>query len=138
MSEIKIVKEAMVAFSKMGFRLFRANAGMGWTGKLVRVTKPTKVTLMPGDIILRKARPFHGLPTGFADTFGWKPVTITQHMVGKTLAIFTAIEFKDKGKATEGQDNFINTVKGAGGFAILARSVGEAISVGDDLDVDEG
>lgn len=64
---------------------------------------------------------------GGSDLIGWRRVEITPAMVGKTLAVFTAIEVKRPGqKPTEAQKNFIDKVWAAGGLSGIARSVEEA------------
>ena len=67
-----------------------------------------------------------GLGKGSSDLIGWKTVTVTPEMVGKEVALFCAIEVKDKGRATVLQQHFIATVKVAGGLAGVARNVEEA------------
>ena len=74
--------------------------------------------------------------TKSSDLIGWTPVVITQDMVGKTVAVFTAMEVKPVGfiiktQYNEGtrewaQENFCQTVRDAGGFAGFVTS-------GDDL-----
>jgi hypothetical protein len=63
---------------------------------------------------------------GGSDLLGWKSVTITPEMVGKKIAVFTALECKIPGWKPSGaaqikhyneQLNFINAVKDAGGIA---------------------
>lgn len=66
----------------------------------------------------------YGLCNGSSDLIGWTPVTITDDMVGKRIAVFTAIEVK-KNKhgsygATDGQKLFINAVRSNGGYAGVA------------------
>lgn len=67
-----------------------------------------------------------GLAKGSSDLIGWKTKEITADMVGQKVAIFTAVEVKDKGRPTKEQKAFISCVKDAGGFAGIARSVGDA------------
>lgn len=66
----------------------------------------------------------YGLCNGSSDLIGWTPVTVTPDMVGKKIAVFTAIEVKlnknGKYKATDLQKAFISAVKSAGGFAGVA------------------
>jgi hypothetical protein len=66
----------------------------------------------------------YGLCKGSSDLIGWTPVTITEDMVGKKIAVFTAIEVKlnknGKYKATDLQKAFISAVNNAGGFAGVA------------------
>jgi hypothetical protein len=67
-----------------------------------------------------------GLAKGSSDLIGWKTITITKKMVGQKVAIFTAVEVKDKGRPTKEQKGFISCVQAAGGFAGIARSVEDA------------
>ena len=65
-----------------------------------------------------------GLCKGSSDLIGWTPVTITPDMVGKKIAVFTAVEVKlnknGKYKATDDQKRFISAVLNNGGFAGVA------------------
>ena len=74
-----------------------------------------------------------GLCKGSSDLIGFKTVTITPDMVGKEVAVFSAIEVKDKGKATDEQKKFLNIIQNAGGFAGIARDIKEAKKI---LDID--
>jgi hypothetical protein len=67
-------------------RLFRVNSGMGYCGRVVKQSA--------GVVILADARPLHAAPKGWPDLCGWTSVEITPEMVGQTVAIFTAEEFK--------------------------------------------
>lgn len=104
---------------------FRAQVGQAWTG--------SKVERLPGNrVLIHGARPFStGLPAGFSDLFGEVPVVITQEMVGQTIGVFTVIEVKDKGKATEKQLAFIKAVNDNGGRGGVARSVEDALRIVD-------
>jgi hypothetical protein len=111
----------MVAVSRLpGVRVFRNNVGMGWAGETTRMRDNT--------IIIKNPRPLHaGLCTGSSDLIGWTEITITPQMVGKKLAVFTAIETKtNKGRGTKDQINFIEVVRKHGGFAGIARTEIEA------------
>jgi len=80
--------------------------------------------------VLKKAGRFvsFGLTKGSSDLIGWTSVKITQEMVGSTVAIFTAIECKSPiGKATSKQLYFVERVKLDGGYAVVARSVEDAL-----------
>lgn len=68
----------------------------------------------------------YGLCTGSSDLIGFTTRTITHDMVGQQVAVFTAIEVKDRGRATPQQLHFIDQVQQAGGLAGVARSVEEA------------
>lgn len=119
-------KKIMLAVSEAGAIIFRNNTGMGWAGKLVKRTAD-------GGVYLANARPLHaGLCKGSSDLIGFKTVEITPDMVGKKIAVFTAIEVKDVGKknnSSNEQKNFIKSVKKAGGFAGVADSVDSALEI---------
>lgn len=71
-----------------------------------------------------------GLVKGSSDLIGWTPVTVTQEMVGKQIAVFTAIECKTKtGKATDAQLYFIARIWADNGFAGIARNVEDAMKI---------
>jgi len=96
-------------------RLFRNNTGMAWQGKVTRNKD--------GSILIRDPRPLHaGLVVGGSDLIGWTPTVISADMVGRTVAIFTAVEVKAGAKATKEQLAFISAVQGAGGLAGVART----------------
>jgi hypothetical protein len=68
-----------------------------------------------------------GLCNGSSDIIGWTPVTVTEDMVGDTVAVFTAIEVKKpNGRATDQQLNFIDNVRVDGGYAGIAKSTEDA------------
>lgn len=104
-------------------RVFRNNVAMAWVGQ--RVTGP------PGYVVLKDARPLHaGLCVGSSDLIGWKTVKITPSMVGRKIAVFTAIEVKtSKGTVKPDQLNFITQVRNAGGCAGVTRSADDAIKL---------
>ena len=66
----------------------------------------------------------YGLCKGSSDLIGWKSIEITLDMVGKRVAIFTAIETKrpKNSNTSDEQYNFINTVQAAGGIGLIAKS----------------
>lgn len=71
-----------------------------------------------------------GLVKGSSDLIGWTRVEIMPDMVGKTVAVFTAVEIKTKtGKATPAQLYFVERVKLDGGYAGIARSVEDAMGI---------
>ena len=73
-----------------------------------------------------------------SDEIGFLNVTITPEMVGKTIPIFTAIEVKredfkfpkvfKEGSPLWAQNNFIESIRRVGGFAMFARTPDEVIS----------
>lgn len=110
-----------LALSKAGATVFRNNTGMGWTGE--------SFVNRQGDRVIKNARPLHaGLTKGSSDLIGWKSVLVTPDMVGKTIAVFLAVEVKTgSGRATKEQLNFIDQVRKAGGIAGIARTPEEAV-----------
>lgn len=110
-SESVILKRVMLALSKAGAKIFRNNVGFA--------TYPNGAVVKYG-----VCNP------GGSDIIGFTPVTITPDMVGKQVAIFTAIECKtEKGKLRPEQTNFLNAVKKAGGYAGVATSEQEALAI---------
>ena len=118
--ESEIQKRVMLALSKSGCTIFRNNTAMGWAGKAQKYPN--------GDVVIKGGYPIHaGLCTGSSDLIGWKSVTITPDMVGKRIAVFTAVEVKTPtGRPTQEQLNFIQQVQNAGGIAGIARNEAEA------------
>lgn len=121
--ETNVMKRMLLACSQAGATLFRHNVGMGWSGRLVSHS--------PEKTVLANARPLHaGLTKGAGDLIGWRPVTITPDMVGKTYAVFVSVETKTKsGGVSEEQKNWIEAVRRAGGFAGVARNDEQAIQI---------
>ena len=70
-----------------------------------------------------------GLCPGSSDLIGLRQVVVTPDMVGQTVALFTAIEVKDQGRATTEQQAFIAMVQQVGGIAGVARSVDDARAI---------
>lgn len=120
-------------------RLFRLNSGKGWISGL----GPNGVVkLADGSVLIKAARPIalgFALPNGDpvngqSDLGGWTKVTITPEMVGKDIAVFTAIETKrtSGGKASGDQLNFVAQVKAQGGIAGIANSLEAARKIIED------
>lgn len=120
-NEKEIMREIMLAAPAHNSRWFRNNVG---TLQDVR-----------GNYIK------YGLCTGSSDLIGFTGINITQEMVGRIMAVFTAIEVKRIGWTPpksgsrlsdwQQQLNFITQVKKFGGIACLATNiehVNEAIS----------
>jgi hypothetical protein len=122
MSERRVIAEILLACSRGASRLFRINAGRGWTGRVVRHTKD--------EITLADPRPFHGAPKGFPDIIGWQTIEITADMVGQRVAVAVALEAKSAGgRATPEQRRFIEIADAAGARAAVVRSAAEAVAV---------
>lgn len=122
MNETNITRRIMLAIGRHlpNTRIFRNNVGMGWQGKTSH-----KGSL----VIIENPRPLQaGLCQGSSDLIGWTSVEVTPDMIGKRLAIFTALEVKtNTGRASGEQLNFIEQVKAAGGIAAIARNENDAI-----------
>ena len=109
---------------------WRANSGMAWAGEAITIRTPQAVRVGPGDVVIRNARPFHGMPEGFLDLIGIVPVKITADMVGKTVGVFTAIDSKHgTGRLSPAQRNMIDLIRLQGGRAGEARTPGEAVQI---------
>jgi hypothetical protein len=120
MKETNLLKKIQMHLSKFNnVRVFRNNVGQGWVGKS---------THNNGTVVIQNARPLHaGLVVGASDLIGFTSIKITESMVGKKIAVFTAIEGKTPiGKPSPDQLNFIRVVKEAGGIAGVARTPEEA------------
>lgn len=105
-NELAVQNRIRLALSRGPVRLFRNNTGAlkDANGRLVRF----------------------GLCQGSSDLIGWKTVTVTPDMVGLNLALFVAIEVKDKGQATQDQQRFLDAVSSAGGLSGIARDTKQA------------
>ncbi len=121
MVESNVLKETMLVGSKAGLTLFRNNTGTAWQGDYSRTHS--------GSVLLRNPRVVHfGLCVGSSDIIGWRPLVITQEMVGTTVAQFTGIETKyGRRTTTEAQDNFLSQLDKAGGLAMLVRDASEVL-----------
>lgn len=65
---------------------------------------------------------------GGSDLIGLKRVVITPEMIGKTLAVFAAVEVKtETGRVRPEQAHFIDFVSSFGGIAGVVRSPEEAV-----------
>ncbi len=112
--EQKIIKHVLINLP-ISQRLFRINAGTGWTGQPVNIQ---------GDsfIGLKNPRPFRGAPKGWPDLCGWEEIEITPDMVGQKIARFLFVEVKATGTLTEHQQNFKNIIERMGGrFEIISK-----------------
>lgn len=114
MSEVELMRAIQMEASRQGHRLFRNNIGTGWVGPQSRVSRPTMVLMKEGDVLIRNASPLHsGLCVGSSDLIGLS-----------TAGRFLAVEVKaPKGRATVGQESFIDMVNRLGGLGIIAKSL---------------
>ena len=121
--ELNVQKEILLKIAQFS-RMFRNNVGVGWVGK----SSPTK----DKGLYIQDPRPLKaGLGTGSSDLIGWTTKIVTPEMVGKKIAIFTAIEVKKttKSKASQQQLNFIKQVKLNGGIAGVAHTPETAVDL---------
>lgn len=115
-------------------RLFRVNTGRGWVSGIGKVERRSD-----GSVIVYAARPVslgfgmvNGKPlNGMTDLCGWTTVEITPEMVGRSVAVFTAIEAKKTkgGRTSADQANVIGQVQAAGGIAGVANSPEAALHI---------
>lgn len=117
-----------------GVILFRVNTGRAWVG-----AGPGR-RQADGSVVIPGGRPIalgfgliNGDPAvGVGDLIGWNSVVITQDMVGCRVAVFTSLEAKrgdGKGRVTDDQARWRDTVIAAGGIAGVAASKDEALAV---------
>lgn len=123
MSEKTIQTQIMLVASRTGATVFRNNTGNGVLGQVVKQSG--------GEFhILNGRRVQFGLCVGSSDLIGWRSMVITPEMVGRTIAVFLALEVKTPtGKPTPEQENFIQAVRRAGGLAGVVRSTDEAVGI---------
>jgi len=122
--ETNLTRKIQLALGKNPkIRIFRNNSGKCWIGASRKFTQAQTVNVKSGDVLVQQARYFDaGLCVGSSDLIGMKSVTITPDMVGKTMAVFTAIEVKTPtGKISPEQVNFLNMVQKMGGLGIICR-----------------
>lgn len=123
MLEADFMRRCMKRATDLGARLFRINVGMAWTGRVEKIERTKTVVVNSGDVVVREARPFKSGVPGMSDLIGWAPVVVTPDMVGKTVAVYLAVETKSpRGRASDEQKNFIAAVHNAGGRAGVART----------------
>ena len=113
-NEKQILNELMLKASQLGNRLWRNNVGIAYQGI---------PTWKGRHVILKNARCIKfGLCKGSSDLIGYKKITIKPEHVGKTMAVFHAVEVKtEKIPVTKEQDNFIRRVNYDGGEAEVYR-----------------
>lgn len=129
MAEADLMRLLQRFASTVGARLFRQNTGMAWVGNARRIARTETVQVYPGDVVIRKARPFHAGVEGMSDLGGWVPVQVTADMVGSTVAIYAQVEVKDEARPTKEQLAWITAVKKAGGRAGIAHNESELLEI---------
>jgi hypothetical protein len=94
---------------------------------LLRLNLPKNVRLFRNNVGVCKTENstiVYGLCNGSSDLIGWTSIEITPDMLGKKLAVFSAIEVKtETGKVSPEQKVFLENVKNAGGIAKICRKL---------------
>lgn len=131
MTESALLKKFLLEYTRQGSRLFRFQSGLFWNGKSEGpYSKHKTIALEPGDVIIRKARRVRSGHPGVSDLIGFTKIQITPDMIGREVAIFTAVETKGpKGRATRQQISFIRMVNEAGGIASIAKKLEDVFKV---------
>ena len=120
MGETSVSQRVQLAAGAEGCTLLRNNNGAAFdkTGRLIRYG-------------LGHVAPKQKMRS--SDLIGWTPVVITPEMVGKTVAVFTAVEVKTEGwtQPTEereiAQAKFLDLVRLSGGLSTFATSVKDVL-----------
>lgn len=115
-SEKQFDGEIAIAFNKGRTRLFRNIVATLWTN---RSSAGHQIKVGVGG-------------KGGSDRIGFHQVTITPEMIGKTAAVFAAIELKtEKGRVSPEQQHFIKFLIDMGAIAGVARSVDDVQNIFD-------
>ena len=124
MAEKSLLNDILLQAPNLKAILFRNNVAFSWAGRVVK-DRPTP---NGRNVELVDARPIKsGLVKGSSDLVGWTEVEITQEMIGRKVAVFTAIEAKTPSmRVSKAQTNFIRRLTDAGGIAGIARSAEDA------------
>lgn len=111
MTETQLLSRLLIRASELGLRLFRNQVGR------YRLALPDCKRCQQQGRVLSS-----GLCVGSSDHIGWTPYVVQASDVGRTLAVFTAVEAKvGRNTTTEAQGHFLAVVRDAGGIALVAR-----------------
>lgn len=116
--ESEVQQHIQIEASKLGNKLFRNNSG-SFQDKTGRV-----VWFGLGVVSSQQNKYFKS-----SDLIGFTPITITSDMIGRKIAVFTAVEVKKtkwKYTATDrevAQKKFLDVVNMNGGIALFCNSV---------------
>jgi hypothetical protein len=105
MKERALIDEFLLAASQEGWRFARNNSGLA--------SFPDGSSVRYGLFV-----------PGGSDCIGWIPHRVTRDDVGRTIAIFAAVEMKTgREKPTEEQERFLRIVQRAGGISAWGRDL---------------
>ncbi len=122
MSESPLYGEIMLAVSNGDTRLFRQQAGLFWTGKIIEQTAERLTLLYPRAVKV-------GAP-GLSDLGGVTSVIITPEMIGQHVGIDVQIEVKTgRRRTTPEQAAYISIMRSLGARAGIAHSVEDAQAI---------
>lgn len=104
-TETDLLRALQLDATQRGLRLFRNNVG---------------AYTLPNGSVLR----YGVCNPGGSDLIGWTPHVVTSADVGRTLAVFTAVEGKRlPRRVTPAQAAFLDAVQAAGGLGTVAYAV---------------
>ena len=123
MKEHEIQDQIRMALNFSDATIWRVNVLSGFSGYYERH--------QDGSVTIQKPRwVSSGVPKGFPDLIGIKPVKITEDMVGKTIGAFFFIEVKSPlGRLSLDQKLMLELLQRQGAIGGVARSVEEAIDL---------
>lgn len=122
MTESSLYPAIIGALSNGNTRVFRQQSALAWQGTVVSHTHERLVLAYP-----RAIR--SGCP-GMADLGGLTAIEVTEADIGRTLAVYLAIECKaGRARPTAEQAAFLETVQRLGARAGIARSVEDARAI---------
>ncbi len=105
-------------------RLYRANVGIGWAGKVIDARN--------GILKLARFCKLELFPVGTSDLIGFDSIIITPEMVGKKVAVFVGSELKatPRDKLNKDQTNFKNLLVDKGAIHRTHRPDGQVVESG--------
>lgn len=125
--ERDILNDIRLAHGHGDVRLFRQQSGEFWAGRAQ--------VLRDGSVLIRNPTRVHVGFDGLSDLGGWRSVEITPEMVGQRVAVYVALEVKAvTGRVRPAQQQFVDTVRAAGGLAGIVRSAEDAGAVLEGVD----
>ena len=117
--ETDVLNKWLKRWTRWG-RFFRVHVGQYWAGRVVKKWTRGGVQY----VTLMAAQPIQMGVKGQGDYNGWHSIVITPDMVGRTVAVYVAVEGKngDAGRVSDDQARHLEIVRQAGGIGIVVRS----------------